>query len=83
MKRTNIYLTEEQDRLLATRARALSISKAEAVRRILDEGLGIAATQDVEQALEASFGVWSDRSQKEIDDLRSWRDSDRFDRLGL
>ena len=83
MKRTNIYLTEEQDRRLATRARALSVSKAEVVRRLLDEGLGIAEVTDIDQALEASFGIWSDRSQKEIEDLRTWRDSDRFDRLGL
>ena len=83
MKRTNIYLTEQQDRLIARRARALSVSKAEVVRRLLDGGLGIADVVDVEEALEASFGLWAGRSERDIDDLRSWRESDRFDRLGL
>ncbi len=83
MKRTNIYLTEEQDRLIARQARALSVSKAEVVRRLLDTGLGIAEAVDVEKALESSFGLWADRTQQEIDDIRSWRERDRFDRLGL
>lgn len=83
MKRTNIYLTEEQDRMIARRARALSISKAEVVRRLLDAGLGIADAVDVEEALEATFGLWADRSERDLEDLRSRRESDRLDRLGL
>ncbi len=50
---------------------------------MLDAGLGIADVVDVEEALEASFGLWAGRSERDIDDLRSWRESDRFDRLGL
>jgi hypothetical protein len=83
MKRTNIYLTEEQNRLIARRAQALEVSKAEVVRRVLDAGLGITDGTDVEAALEANFGLWADRSEKEIDDILLWRRADRFDRLGL
>lgn len=39
MRRTQIYITDEQDRLLARRARDERISKAEAIRRILDRAL--------------------------------------------
>jgi len=40
MRRTQIYLTEEQDRLLMERARDQGLSKAEVIRRLLDERLG-------------------------------------------
>ncbi|HEX5583866.1 CopG family transcriptional regulator [Gaiella sp.] len=39
MRRTQIYITDEQDRLLARRARSERISKAEAIRRILNSAL--------------------------------------------
>ena len=41
MRRTQIYLTEEQRERLAMRAADAGPSEAEIVRRILDEGLGI------------------------------------------
>jgi hypothetical protein len=39
MKRTQIYITDEQDRLLGRRARAERLSKAEVIRRMLDRAL--------------------------------------------
>lgn len=39
MKRTQIYITQEQDDGLARMAAAEQISKAEAIRRILDRAL--------------------------------------------
>jgi len=39
MRRTQIYITEEQDTLLARRAKDERISKAEAIRRILNAAL--------------------------------------------
>lgn len=39
MRRTQIYITDEQDTLLTRRARDERISKAEAIRRILDRAL--------------------------------------------
>lgn len=39
MRRTQIYITDEQDRLLARRARSEGISKAETIRRILNGAL--------------------------------------------
>jgi len=39
MKRTQIYITDEQDRLLARRARTERVSKAELIRGILDRAL--------------------------------------------
>jgi hypothetical protein len=39
MKRTQIYITDEQDRLLGRRARSERVSKAEVIRVILDRAL--------------------------------------------
>lgn len=41
MKRTQIYLTEEQAKLVADRAADAGLPKAEVIRRLLDEGLGL------------------------------------------
>ena len=74
MERTNIYLTEEQHKRLGDRAGQIGVSKSELVRRLLDEGLGIARRQDrIEQALETSRGIWADRTDDEIDEILSWR----------
>ncbi len=74
MDRTSIYLTEEQQKGLANRASEMGVSKSELIRRLLDEGLGIARRQDrIEQALEASRGIWSDRTDDEIAQVLSWR----------
>ncbi|MEE9178917.1 MAG: CopG family transcriptional regulator [Acidimicrobiia bacterium] len=74
MGRTNIYLTEEQQKRLANRAIELGVSKSELIRRLLDEGLGISRRQArVEEALDASRGIWSDRTDDEIAEVLSWR----------
>lgn len=39
MRRTQIYITDDQDRLLARRAKDERISKAAVIRRILDQAL--------------------------------------------
>lgn len=41
MRRTQIYITEEQERLIAARAHDAGVPKAEVIRRILDEALGL------------------------------------------
>jgi len=74
MERTSIYLTEEQQKRLANRANEMSVSKSELIRRLLDEGLGIARRPELtERALEASRGIWSDRTDDEIAEVLSWR----------
>lgn len=58
MRRTQIYITEAQERLIATRAADGGVSKAEVIRRILDAGLdlddGSAARR---RAIEATSGI--------------------------
>ncbi|HKF78535.1 MAG TPA: hypothetical protein VKF59_20505 [Candidatus Dormibacteraeota bacterium] len=51
MRRTQMYLTDAQRTRLAARARAEGISEGEAIRRILDQALGLPG--DVEARLAA------------------------------
>jgi len=41
MRRTQIYITEEQERLIAGQAADAGVPKAEVIRRMLDAALGL------------------------------------------
>ncbi|MEX1124278.1 MAG: CopG family transcriptional regulator [Acidimicrobiia bacterium] len=74
MERTNIYLTEEQQRRLSRRAKAEGVTKSTIVRQILDEALAISVPlPSAENAVAESFGIWSDRSETQLDDVLEWR----------
>jgi hypothetical protein len=61
MQRTQVYLTDEQRRLLDRRARDAGVSMAEILRRMLDEGLGIRdARADRVRAVDESAGILAD-----------------------
>jgi sulfite reductase beta subunit-like hemoprotein len=61
MRRTQIYLTEEQRRQLDQRARDAGVPMAEVVRSILDEALGLdEAVEARRQAAEQAFGALQD-----------------------
>lgn len=84
MQRTNIYLSDEQQRVLSARARTEGISKAELIRRILDEALGLRTTAASRlEAVNATAGIWSDRTDEELAAIFRWRTDDRLERLGL
>lgn len=79
MKRTQIYITEEQDRLVDARARAMGVSKAEVIRQLLDQGLGTTDSTDARhKALEESFGAMADAPDWSawLDGVRSGRGAD-------
>ncbi|MGH3754176.1 MAG: ribbon-helix-helix protein, CopG family [Pseudonocardiaceae bacterium] len=62
MRRTNIYLSDEQRAALAARAAAEGTSAAELVRRLIDQALRGSSddlTADL-AAVDASFGVLRD-----------------------
>lgn len=61
MRRTQIYITEEQEKLIASQASDAGVSKAEVVRRILDQALGLdSGTADRKRAILATAGLLSD-----------------------
>ena len=60
MQRTQIYLTEAQQRAIARRADDAHISKAEVIRRILDVDLGLDdGAADRLAAIDATAGILS------------------------
>ena len=82
MERTNIYLTREQQIRLYERAKEQGVSKSEVIRQLLDGALGITrAAPEVEKVLRASFGLWADRSDEEIEEILSWRREVPLERL--
>lgn len=85
MRRTQIYLTEEQQRRLAQRATDAGMSKSETIRRILDEALGIEMSrEDRLAAVEETAGLWADHPEGEelVCRMREqWHE--RLRRLGL
>ena len=63
MKRTQIYISEEQDRRIASRAADAGVSKAEIIRRLLDRGLGIDDDTEVRlRAVNETFGILPEAS---------------------
>jgi hypothetical protein len=59
MRRTNIYLTEAQQRALEARARQAGSNRSAVLREILDAGLG--APGPVDDELRAGFAALADR----------------------
>ncbi len=69
MRRTNIYLEERQCRALELRAKREGVSRAELVRRYVDEGLERPDVVDLEgdlAAITATAGAWKDRAPQEL-----------------
>jgi hypothetical protein len=61
MRRTQIYITDEQDRLLGARARDERISKAEVIRRILDGALDTGdAEAEARTIIRSTTGICAD-----------------------
>ncbi|HEY2315042.1 MAG TPA: CopG family transcriptional regulator [Streptosporangiaceae bacterium] len=63
MRRTNIYLGEEQSAAVEDVARARGISRAELIRQLIDSGLSGTGSADLEADLSAiaeSFGTVAD-----------------------
>lgn len=82
MQRTNIFLTEEQQKRLQRRAVEEGVSKSSLIRRILDEALAIAKTPvSVEDAVRATSGMWADRTNEELDEGLGWRREAPLERL--
>lgn len=61
MRRTQIYITDEQDKRIAQLAGDLGVSKAEVVRRILDQGLEMGDREEEARAvIRATAGLLAD-----------------------
>jgi hypothetical protein len=74
MRRTQIYLTEEQSARIARLADDRQVSKAEVIRGILDEALGVRELDDdaARAVIEATAGLC-----REYPDWPEWLESVR------
>lgn len=85
MRRTQIYLTEEQDILLAGRARELGLSKAEVIRRLLNERLGLDGGDERQAAILQTAGLLADYPDwpEWLSSVRGASADERLQNLGL
>ena len=86
MRRTQIYLTEEQDERLKRLAADRGASKAEVIRSILDREFdGDGADEDDRAVIRSTAGVCADYPDwpEWLDDVRGRPASDRLADLGL
>ncbi len=61
MRRTQIYLTEEQARLVAARADDAGVPKAEVIRDLLDQGLGLSdGLEERRRSIMETAGILAD-----------------------
>ena len=82
MQRTNIFLTEEQQKRLRHRAREEGVSKSEIIREILDEALAIRpTTASLEDVIQSTSGLWSDRTGQDLAEVLAWRREAPLQRL--
>ena len=61
MRRTQVYLTDEQRRRIEARSKDAGVSQGEIIRRVLDDGLGIDnGVDDALAAVRATAGILKD-----------------------
>ena len=72
MVRTQVYLTEEQDRGLKGLAESTGRKQSELIREAIDQLLAENRPKDWREALEAVRGMWADRDALDglYEDLR-------------
>jgi metal-responsive CopG/Arc/MetJ family transcriptional regulator len=81
MHRTQIYLDDEEARLLALAVERTGASRSELIRRAVRNQYGLRTTESRLAALQASAGSWSDRTQNGQQYVEGIR-ADLNDRLG-
>ena len=59
--RAHVTLTDEQYARLCEESRRTGLSFAELVRRAIDKSYRPGPSGDLEEALDATFGLWKDR----------------------
>jgi Ribbon-helix-helix protein, copG family len=85
MRRTQVYITEEQDERIAARAVDAGVSKAEVIRRALNRGLGVDdGTGERRRAIEATAGIAGDEEEwpQWLARVRGGSAAERLERLG-
>jgi Arc/MetJ-type ribon-helix-helix transcriptional regulator len=84
MVRTQVYLTEEQERGLKRLAASTGRKQSELIREALDRLLSEKHERDWRKSLEPMFGMWADRPEMDhfVRDLREQADERLAEKWG-
>ena len=78
MRRTQIYLSENQHGKIGRIAKAQGLTRSQYIRDVLDKALDAGATEpDWKAAIMAGVGMWKDRPEVEQEILEARRSLDR------
>lgn len=86
MRRTQIYLTDDQEQRISALARSRGVSKAAVIRAILDAGLDMSTAEaDAALAISSTSGICADYPDwpEWLADIRTTTADDRLTHLGL
>lgn len=86
MRRTQVYITDEQEERIAARAADAGVAKAEVIRRALDRGLGVDdGAEQRRRAIQATAGIAADEEDwpQWLARVRGGSAAERLGRLGV
>lgn len=83
MIRTQIYITEEEQKALEKLSKERNTTKSNIIREAIDQYVADMTLEEKKKNLDAAFGMWKDRvDTPDVNELRKDWD-DRLKKLGL
>ncbi|MDZ7720935.1 MAG: ribbon-helix-helix protein, CopG family [Balneolaceae bacterium] len=85
MIRTQIYITEEEKEALEKLSAERNTTKSNIIREAIDQYVADMTLEEKRKKLNAAAGIWKDRDEDDIPDVRDLREGwgRRLKRLGL
>lgn len=85
MIRTQIYITEEEKKALEKLSRERNTTKSNIIREAIDKYVADSTLEGKKKKLKAAAGIWKDRDEDDIPDVRDMREGwgKRLKRLGI
>lgn len=85
MIRTQIYITKEEKEALDKLSKERNTTKSNIIREAIDQYVADSTLEEKKKKLKAAAGIWKDRDEGDIPDVRDLREGwgRRLKRLGI
>lgn len=74
MIRTQIYITEEEQKALEKLSKERNTTKSNIIREAIDQYVADSTIEEKKKKLKAAAGIWKDRDEDDIPDVRGLRE---------